>query len=147
MDWKQIILMAKGKAEDTDLENDEKKLFARSRILLDNTIKPAVREVLEFLEENEIPYDRKLPHYIDDEIKGVGACVKIGTDECNVDIFIGITRDSIIGDLNEFRFVHLDRSSFLELPLNETNITSSEVKRLLAEDVRIYYEKLSELDQ
>lgn len=136
--------MAKGKAEDPDFEYNQQQLFWRARVLLENTIKPAIREVIEFLDENDIPFDRKLPHYVDDEELGVGGCIKIGTEDCNLDIFIGLTRDSIIGNLNEFRFVHLDRESFLELPLNETKITASEIKRLLAEDVRLYYDKLSE---
>lgn len=144
MDWKKIILMAKGKADNPDLESDEQQLIWRSRVLLENTIKPAVREVLEFLNENQIPYNKDEPHYIDDPKKAIGAKIVIGEGDYRSDIFIGLTRDSIIGMLTEFRYVHLDKTNLLELPLNETKITSEEIKRLLAEDVRIYYERVAE---
>ncbi|MEW5821602.1 MAG: hypothetical protein AB1782_15525 [Cyanobacteriota bacterium] len=147
MDWKQIILMAKGKADNPDYENDEQQLTWRARVLLENTIKPAIREVLEFLEENDIPFDKKRKHFIDDLSTAIGAEIFLGDDNCNVEIFIGLTKETIIGLLTEFRYVHIDRSNLLELPLNEAKITASEVKRLLAEDVRIYYEKLAEMSQ
>jgi len=120
MDWKKIILMAKGKVDSPETESTEEQLKWRARVLLENTVKPAVREVLEFL-------------------------LDIGNDDCYVDIFIGLTKETIIGMLTEFRYVHIDRTNFMELPLNETKITAEEVKRLLAEDVRIYFEKLAEL--
>ncbi|MGD9581426.1 MAG: hypothetical protein AB7V50_08635, partial [Vampirovibrionia bacterium] len=75
----------------------------------------------------------------------IGAELNIGTSECNVEIFIGLTKETIIGMLTEFRYVHIDRTNFMELPLNETKITAEEVKRLLAEDVRVYFEKMAEL--
>jgi len=146
MDWKQIILMAKGKADNPDLVSNQEHLMWRARILLENTIKPAVREVLEFLEDNDIPYDRKQPHYLDDPENAIGAQLIIGNEACQVDIFIGLTRETIIGHLSEFRYVHIDRTNFKELPLNETKITSEEVKRLLAEDVRMYYERVQEVN-
>jgi hypothetical protein len=144
MDWKQIILMAKGKAEDPEAETNQDHLFWRARIILENTIKPAVREVLEFLDDNDIPYNKKIPHYIDDPEAGIGAQLIIGDETCNVNVFIGLTKESIIGQLSEFRYVHLEKTTLLELPLNETKITAAEVKRLLAEDVRNYYEKLAD---
>lgn len=145
MDWKKIILMAKGKVDSPETESSEEQLKWRARVLLENTVKPAVREVLEFLLDNDIPYDVIKPHYIDDDNIAIGAEVIIGNEECNVDIFIGLTKETIIGMLTEFRYVHIDRTNFMELPLNETKITAEEVKRLLAEDVRIYFEKLAEL--
>lgn len=144
MDWKKIILMAKGKVDNPEVDGNEEHLIWRARVLLDNTIKPAVREVLEFLQENDIPYAVNKPHYVDDPNTAVGAEIIIGDDECYVDIFIGLTKETIIGLLTEFRYVHIDRTNLMELPLNETKITSEEVKRLLAEDVRIYFEKLAE---
>ena len=145
MDWKKIILMAKGKVDSPETESTEEQLKWRARVLLENTVKPAVREVLEFLLDNDIPYDVVKPHYIDDDNIAIGAEVIIGNDDCYVDIFIGLTKETIIGMLTEFRYVHIDRTNFMELPLNETKITAEEVKRLLAEDVRIYFEKLAEL--
>ena len=145
MDWKKIILMAKGKVDSPETESSEEQLKWRARVLLENTVKPAVREVLEFLLDNDIPYDVVKPHYIDDDNIAIGAEVIIGNDDCYVDIFIGLTKETIIGMLTEFRYVHIDRTNFMELPLNETKITAEEVKRLLAEDVRIYFEKLAEL--
>lgn len=144
MDWKKIILMAKGKADNPELESDEQQLIWRARVLLENTIKPAVREVLEFLNDNQIPYNKDEPHYVDDPAAAVGAEIVIGEGDHKTDIFIGLTKESIIGLLTEFRYVHLDRSNLLELPLNETKITAEEIKRLLAEDVRIYYERVAE---
>lgn len=145
MDWKKIILMAKGKVESPEAESSEEQLIWRARVLLENTVKPAIREVLEFLHDNDIPYDDTKPHYIDDPNHAIGAEITLGNEECNVEIFIGLTKETIIGMLTEFRYVHIDRTNFMELPLNETKITAEEVKRLLAEDVRIYFEKLAEL--
>lgn len=144
MDWKKIILMAKGKVDSPETESSEEQLLWRASVLLENTIKPAVREVLEFLHDNDIPYDVVKPHYVDNSYS-VGAEITIGNDECYVDIFLGLTKETIIGMLTEFRYVHIDRTNFMELPLNETKITAEEVKRLLAEDVRIYFEKLAEV--
>lgn len=144
MDWKKIILMAKGKADKPELETDTDHLIWRARLLLQNTIKPALREVLEFLEEQDIPFDKKRSHYVD-TTDAIGAQLIIGTESCNVDMFIGLSKEAIVGRLSELRYVHIDRTNLMELPLNETRITSEEVKRLLAEDVRVYYEKLLEL--
>ena len=145
MDWKKIILMAKGKVDNPDLETDEEHLIWRARLLLENTIKPAIREVLEFLEENDIPFVRSKTHYIDDPNTAVGAEIVLGKDDCTSEIFIGLTKETIIGIFTEFRYVHIDRTNLMELPLNETKITAEEVKRLIAEDVRMYFERMAEI--